>query len=387
MTVAKDKTMLLVCLELQLPEQTHAQQCLLGAGGRWCLGFGIDAQRRAVFLRALGQAMADGRWIKPWVHARNLDLSSLPGLALPQRPPEYDGFGRCSDWLSIRGRGCMSGLAGSELAREVVEYHAEVIEVAAAAKVLATHDAQRLLRAGRGLVKRVRDHVFMAERAEMKGGLLSCPAWQEAACDATQGSSPQATVRCDGFARLLSVGGGALPAEGAKGKRYLLLRADTPTLEVYVERHPEAAVTALSSLPLALFQADDLVSDSTLTLAAPPHGSASSSDRGSMRSSGGSDVEATRTPRGAIEAGLGAAAGLQETDCWSGQWRLELVDQIPLGVLGTWGQVTQGKQGGGKDTLAIVNGAGRVFEIQLPSIEAASNWKVQVCHCTHKQSK
>ena len=59
---------------------------------------------------------------------------------------------------------------------------------------------------------------------------------------ATQGSSVQATVRCDGFARLLSVGGGALPAEGAKGKRYLLLRADTPTLEFYVEHHPEAAV-------------------------------------------------------------------------------------------------------------------------------------------------
>ena len=164
-----------------------------------------------------------------------------------------------------------------------------------------------------------------------------------------------------------------MPAEGAKGKRYLLLRADTPTLEFYVEHHPEAAVTALSSLPLALFQADNLVSDS------PPRGSGSlSSSTSSMRSSAGSDVEAMLTPRGAIEAGLGAAAGLQETDCWSGQWRLELVDEIPLGALGTWGQVTQGKQGAGKDTLAIVNGAGRVFEMQLPSVEAAAHWKTQL---------
>lgn len=371
-------------------EASTEQNCLLGAGGRWCLGFGTDAQRRSIFLRALGQGIIDARWLPPLQRPVANPGDTPADLSLPATAavisPEHCGYARCTEWLSIRGRAAM-GRIPVELARDVVQFQAEVMATAAAAASRA--DAERLLREGRELVRRVRDTVFMQERAVMKTGLLSCPAWQEGADGAIQGSSVQRTVRCDGFVRLLSIGGGLLPAESAKGRRYLVLRADAPVLEMYVERHPESAVPALSSLPLALFQEDHIVTHQPLrasgsgaeAIAQPSRasgggasGASASSGRGS---SSGSDIEVMKTPRGAIEAGLSAAAGLQQDDCWSGRWRFEKVEEVALEALSTWGQVTEGRAGA-PDTLAVVNGAGHAFEMLLPSVAAAARWKSEL---------
>lgn len=395
----------LVFLELQLPRASETsgnsgkeqpQKCLLGPGGRWCLGFGADTQRRSVFLRALGQAIIDAQWVPPSQHSSSTTDSSAHSVDR-LIAPEYCGFARCSSWLSIRSRAAM-GNVSVELAQEVAHFQAEV---AATGHVSSKTEARRLLRQGQGLVLRLRDTIFTQEREAMKSGLLSCPAWQEAGYRTIQGSSPQQNVRFDGFVRLLSIGGGLLPAEPARGRRYLLLRADTAILEMYKERHPEAAVHALASLPLALFQEDDVVSHDSVSngVASESRSSGTSENTGkdgstssrtgdcrssdvgrassASAASSGSDIEVVRAPREAIEAGATAAAGLQQDDCWSGSWQLEKVEEVSLAALSTWGQVTLGRDGA-PDTLAVVNGAGHAFEMQLPSAAAAARWRTEL---------
>ena len=388
----------LVFLELQVQragessgnwKERQQQNCLLGPGGRWCLGFGGDTQRRSVFLRALGQAIVDAKWVLP-----TTDSAASTDDAKWLMAPQYCGYARCSEWLSVRGRAAMGNIS-VELAQEVAHFQTEVI---AAAPVTSTSQANRLLCEGRRLVHRVRDIIFMQQREEMKRGLLSCPAWLEGGYRTIQGSTPQQTVRYDGFVRLLSVGGGLLPAEPARGRRYLLLRADIPVLEMYTERHPEAAVSALASLPLALFQEDDVVSHHVARSSVSPEprttettrrdgssssrtGEGRSSDVGRASStstaSSSSDIEVVRAPREAIEAGMTATAGLQHDDCWSGSWRFEKVDEVSLAALSTWGQITLGRYGA-TDTLAVVNGAGHAFEMQLPSAAIAVRWRTEL---------
>ena len=72
-----------------------------------------------------------------------------------------------------------------------------------------------------------------------------------------------------------------------------------------------------------------------------------------------------------------ATAGLQQDDCWSGSWRFEKVEEVSLAALSTWGQVTLGRYGA-PDTLAVVNGAGHAFEMQLPSATVAVRWKTEL---------
>ena len=402
----------LVYLELQLPRagggnwiNGQSQKCLLGPGGRWCLGFGSDTQRRSVFLRALGQAIIDAQWMTPSQRSPSTDSSTR---ASTDRliAPDYCGYARCSSWLSIRSRAAM-GNVSVEFAQEVAHFHAEV---AATEHVSSKREATRFLREGQGLVRRLRDTIFMQEREAMKSGLLSCPAWQEGGYRAIQGSSPQQNVRFDGFVRLLSVGGGLLPVEPARGRRYLLLRADTAILEMYKERHPEAAVSALASLPLALFQEDDVVAQhfasnsvasseprSSRTSESTSRDGSTSSRTGDGRSSdvgrassastasSGSDIEVVRAPREAIEAGATAVAGLQQDDCWSGSWRLEKVEEVSMAALSTWGQITIGRDGA-PDTLAVVNGAGHAFEMQLPSAADAVRWRTELLAASSGQA-
>lgn len=414
----------LVFLELQLStacvgsedsQQEQQQNFLLGPGARWCLGFGSDTHRRSVFLRALGQAIIDANWIQPPQVSPSTSSSEPRSVApFPTGPfstgtanrlvaPEYCGYARCKAWLSVRSRAAM-GKISVDLAREVAHFQAEVTT---SAPITSKMEAERLLRHGRSLARQVRTAVFTQEREVMKRGLLSCPAWQEGGSRAIPGSNPQRTIRCDAFVRLLSVGGGLLPAEPARGRRYLLLRADTPTLEIYKEKHPEAALSALSSLPLALFQEDDVVShrsgldngasdfrsrsssDSKAASSSSRPGSGRSSDVGRASStstaSSASDIDVVRAPRGAIEAGSTAAAGLQQNDCWSGSWRLEKVEEVSLAALSVWGQVTHGR-GGAPDTLAVVNGAGHAFEMQLPSVAAATRWKEELLAASRRQA-
>jgi hypothetical protein len=93
----------LVCLELQVPQRAgessgnwkerQQQNCLLGPGGMWYLGFGADTQRRSVFLRALGQAIIDAQWVSP--PRDSVASTDAEWLVAPQ----YCGYARCSDWL------------------------------------------------------------------------------------------------------------------------------------------------------------------------------------------------------------------------------------------------------------------------------------------------
>jgi len=65
----------------------------------------------------------------------------------------------------------------------------------------------------------------------MQHSLGSVPGWQEAA--SSPSSSPSTGARCDGFCRLIAVGGGLLPTTDAtQGRRYLVLRGDKPLLEL-----------------------------------------------------------------------------------------------------------------------------------------------------------